>query len=259
MFKGVAPGSLGSAFGSMPGGNWVGYEGSLGPQGQSSGGGNPAAGILADYLSKMRADTNAASVFDAASRDAALRRLVISYGQVPDFSALGIDKNTSDILKKALDSNTIEQARKNTEQGTSAYARMFHGNELANRRIPAQLAGRGLLRSGQTVSDLSEQAQGYKNEQFDALNAILGQATGAIGAFAAAERQRQEQLAQMELQAALAAAAEGYGSSQQQQSSGAGAPPPSNPTSMALAAIGYPSAYVNIRRKSRYDQGMGGY
>jgi len=179
--------------------------------GGGGGGGNPAAGILADYLSKMRGDVNAASVADAASRDAAIKRLVISYGQVPDFSALGLDDKTAKIIQGALDQKTRDLAQKNTDEGTSVYARMFKDNQVANRRIPAMLAGRGLLRSGQTVSDLSDQAQGYKNQSFDALNAMLGEANNAIGAFAAAERQRQEQLASMELQAALAAAQQGYG------------------------------------------------
>src|SRR5574337_1135594 len=175
------------------------------------GGGNPAAGILADYLSKMRADANANSVSDAATRDAAIKRLAISFGQVPDFSAMGLDPATSKIIQNALDQHTRDLAAQNTAQGTSVFARMAHDNMLANRRIPAMLAGRGLLRSGQTVSDLAEQAQGYKNQSFDAMNEMLNQATGAIGAYAAAERARQEQLAQMELQAALAAAQEGYG------------------------------------------------
>ena len=206
--------------------------------GGGGGGGNPAAGIMADYLSKMRADANAASVSDAATRDAAIKRLVISYGQVPDFSALGLDANTSKIIANALDQKTKDLAAQNTAQGTSVYARMAHDNMLANRRIPALLAGRGLLRSGQTVSDLAEQAQGYKNQSFDAMNEMLNQATGAIGAYAAAERARQEQLAQMELQAALAAAQQGYGSdpssSQPQTPSGPGTNPVATSQAKAL-------------------------
>jgi hypothetical protein len=215
------------------------------PQQQSGGGGNPAAGILADYLSKMRGDVNAASVADAASRDAAIKRLVISYGQVPDFASLGLDDKSAKIIANALDQKTKDLAAKNTAEGTSVYARMLKDNAVANRRIPAMLAGRGLLRSGQTVSDLAEQAQGYKNQSFDAMNSMLNEATGAIGQYAAAERARQEQLAQMELQAALAAAQEGYGGG---YPSDPGAPPPAAPPGGAPTyKFGQPVFYMRGR------------
>jgi len=211
--------------------------------GGGGGGGNPAAGIMADYLSKMRADTNAASIADAASRDAAIKRLVISYGQVPDFAAFGLDDKTNKIIMNALDQKTRDLAQANTDQGTSVYARMAKDNMVANRRIPAQLAGRGMLRSGQTVSDLSDQAQNYKNSSFDTINEVLNNATGAIGQFAAAERQRQEQLAQMELQAALAAAEQGYGSGGGGSDPGGGSNP-SNPSNagVSTASVGAAAA-----------------
>lgn len=182
--------------------------------GGGGGGGNPASGILADYLNQMRTQFGAQSKEDAASRDAALRRMVISYGAVPDFAAQGIDPRTMGFLKSAITPDIMKLAQQNTDQGTSVVARLMHDNALANRRIPAVLAGRGLLHSGQTGSDLAEQALNYKTQGFDTLNNMLNQATGVIGNYLQAERDRQMQLAQMEMNAAMQAW-QGWGDSSQ--------------------------------------------
>lgn len=194
-----APGDLGKAiFGSMP----------LGPSPTTrpgGGGGNPYSGILNEFLNSSKARFGAQSAADAASRDAAIQRAIISYGQVPDFGKLGISGQTLGYLQGALSDKVKQLAEQNTKEGTSVYARQAHANDIANRRIPATLAGRGMLHSGQTGADLGEQAQNYKIQSFDTLNELLGSVEGTVGNFLAAERARQEALAQAELQAQMAA------------------------------------------------------
>ena len=174
-------------------------------QQQSGGGGNPYAGILSEFLNSAKSRFAADSAADAASRDAALRRYIISYGQVPDFDTMGISKDARGFLEKALDANTRSLAEKNTAEGTSVYARMKAANDVANRRIPAMRAAQGMLRSGQTGSDLADQAQNYKIQGFDTLNEMLGSVEGTVGNFLQAERARADALAQAELQAQMAA------------------------------------------------------
>jgi hypothetical protein len=176
-------------------------------QGQSpGGGGNPYSGILNEYLQGAKARFAGDSGADAASRDAAIRRYVISYGQVPDFDKLGISGDALGFMKGAVDDKTRGLAEQNTKEGTSIYARGERANMLANRRIPAALAARGMLRSGQTGADLGDQAQAHKIQGFDTLNEMLGGIEGTVGNFLNAERERANRLAELELQAQMNAA-----------------------------------------------------
>lgn len=175
------------------------------PSGRGGGGGNPYGGILSEFLNASKARFGAQSAADAASRDAAIQRAIISYGQVPDFEKLGIGEQTLGYLKGAMSDKVKQLAEQNTKEGTSVYARQAHANDVANRKIPATLAARGLLRSGQTGYDLGEQAQNYKIQGFDTLNELLGGIEGTVSNFLNAERARQEALAQAELQAQMAA------------------------------------------------------
>lgn len=193
---------------------------------QGGGGGNPYAGLLNEFLNSSKARFSADSAADAASRDAALRRYVISYGQVPDFDSLGISDSARGFLGKALDPKTRSLAEKNTAEGTSVFARTKRANDVANRRIPANLAARGMLHSGQTGSDLQDQAQNYKIQGFDQLNEMLGGVEGTVGNFLQAERARADALAQAELQAQMAAYGN-YGGDMYKD-------PPYNPNNPAL-------------------------
>jgi hypothetical protein len=165
---------------------------------------NPYAGLLASYASQARADSQAQSVADAASRDAAIKRFLVSYGDVPDFASMGVSDAAKGILG-GLGGDIRALAQKNTAEGTSVKARLDQKNALAQRRIPATLAGRGLLRSGQTGADLSEQAMQNKQANFDVLNEMLGNIEGTVSQFAQAEAARARALADAELQAAMAA------------------------------------------------------
>lgn len=165
---------------------------------------NSAQGLIgaSPDLSAMKAQFAAGSAADAASRDAALRRLVISYGQMPDLASLGISGNAAGFLKSAINDQVRALAAKNEAEGTSVHARQQKEAAVAQRRVPAFLAGRGLLRSGQTGVDLADVAQQAKNQQFDTLNELLGNIENTTSSFLAAERDRAMQLAMMEMQAA---------------------------------------------------------
>ncbi len=168
--------------------------------------GNPAAGILQDYLNQFRADAAAESNAEKGGMINNLRQAIISYGLAPDYSALG--KDAQGYLKEALDPKTLELARKNEEEGISSHARLGRQNEIAMRRIPAALAARGPLRSGQTGSDFGDQAQDFKNQGYDMLSALMSGITGSVGQFQEAERARQRALAEAEMQAAMQAASD---------------------------------------------------
>jgi hypothetical protein len=157
-------------------------------------------------LSALQAQFKADSIADAAARDAAIRRYVVSYGQIPDFSKLGISGAAAGFLSNAINDNIRNLAAQNELEGTSIHARMNKEANQAMARIPAVLASRGILRSGQTGVDLANQAQASKNIQFDTLNELLGNIENVTSSFLNAERDRANQMAMAEMQAAWAAA-----------------------------------------------------
>jgi len=175
-------------------------------QGQPQASGNPAGGILSDYLNQQRADFGAEGVADRAGMINAIRRYVISYGQLPDFSQIGgLGGDAQGFFAEALDQNTRDLAAKAEAEGVSSHARLSRANETTRRRIPAALAARGMLRSGQTGVDLGEQAQTYKNQGYDMLNEMLSGITGTVGSYQENERQRQRALAEAAMNAAMQA------------------------------------------------------
>lgn len=189
------------------------------PPASPGGGGDPGYGGMigtSPDLSGLEAEYGAASRENAASRDAALRRYVISYGQLPDFASLGISDSAKGFLKNALNQQTRDLAAKAEAEGLSIHARQAKDNMVASRRIPATLAGRGLLRSGQTGYDLGEQGQNYKITQYDTLNELLGNVEGTVGNYMSGERERAIALAQARIAAAYDAY-QNYGDSYDQQ------------------------------------------
>ncbi len=163
---------------------------------------NPYAGLTGGQpdLSAFESEFAAGSAADAASRDAAIKKMLVSYGQIPDFG--GLSESSRGYLNNALDPATRAAAEKAEAEGLSIHARQAAGNEKATRYIPAQLAARGMFRSGQTGTDLKDQAQNYKIQQYDTLNELLGGIEGTVGNFLSGERDRNMQLAQMRMQAA---------------------------------------------------------
>jgi hypothetical protein len=165
---------------------------------------NPYAGLIGGSadLSGIEAEMAAQGKADAAGRDAALRRFIVSYGSLPDFSQLGISGDALGYLKKAMDPKTQELAANAEKEGLSVHARQAHDDMVSRRQIPSQLAARGLLHSGQTGYDLGQQAQNYKTTQYDTLNELLGNIEGTVSSYQQAERDRQMQLAMARMQAA---------------------------------------------------------
>lgn len=209
-FPGLKPGaSLGqSILASVPKGGFTGLTGGdAAAGGAPGGGGSPYAGILQDYLNQSRADFAAESAADRGGMINALRRYAISYGALPDFSALGgLGGEAAGFFKEALDPNTRSLAEKAEKEGLSSHARLAHANQLITRKIPATLAARGILRSGQTGADLSEQALTYKQQGYDMLNELLSGITGTVSGFQENERMRQRELARLAQEAAFEAA-----------------------------------------------------
>ena len=185
---------------------------------------NPIAGILADYMNQARADFGAQSSAEKGDMINNIRKYMISYGAAPDME--GLSKDAQGYLKQALDPKTLQLMQTAEKEGLSSRARLGQANEKATRLIPASLAARGILRSGQTGSDLGDQAMQYKQSGYDMLNEMLGAITGSVSGYQNAERERQRQLAEMEMQMAMQAAGDWGDSDTGPQPPGA--PPPSN-------------------------------
>lgn len=189
-------------WGSLFAGNGPGQPpGGAGPGG---GRGNAYRDLINQMLNQQRADFGAESAADAAGRDAAIKRLLISYGETPDIAGLGSEAQgvLGNILK---DSKIGELAAQNTAEGTSVKARIDAANQIALRQVGQAGAARGTLRSGDTGYRLGQQALQDKQTRFDTLNELAGNIEGSVGTFAAAERARQRSLAEAENAAAMAA------------------------------------------------------
>lgn len=205
--------------------NIPGLTGRGNTQQQTTGGGSPYASLLQDYMNQARADFGAQSTAERGDLINAIRKYMISYGSSPNFDVMGgLGKDAQGYLKEALDTKTLGLMKKAEEEGLSSHARLGQANEKATRLIPAALAARGILRSGQTGSDLADQAMQYKQSGYDMLNELMGAITGGVSNFQNAERERQRQLAEMEMQMAMQAAQD-WGDSYFEEP----APPPGAP------------------------------
>ena len=184
---------------------------------------NPFAGIMADYLNQMRGDMGAEGAADKGGMINQLRKYIVSYGALPDFSNIGgLGGDAKGYLAEAMDPNTMALAQKAETEGLSSHARLGQENDKATRLIPALLASRGMLQSGQTGNDLADQGMKFKQSGYDMLNEMLSGITGSVSGYQENERQRQRQLADMEMQAAMQAAqdwGDSYFDGGQQQSS----------------------------------------
>ncbi len=211
---------------------------------------NPYAGILQDYLNQSRADFAAQSTAEKGDLINAIRKYVISYGASPNFEQLGgLGKDAQGYLKEALDQKTLDLARKAEEEGISSHARMSKANDITTRRIPAALAARGILRSGQTGSDLADQALSYKQQGYDMLTELMGGIQGGVSQFQNAERERQRQLAQMEMEMAMQAAQD-WGDSYFDNGPAQGPARPNTGVSSAVRGgkpTGNPARYPGLR------------
>lgn len=156
---------------------------SLGPPPGSSG--NPA-------LDAYKALLDAQSVADRESRNAAIRRALIMFGQIPDnFGYTGLSQSD---LGQIIDPTTKELAAKNTESKLSTVARLLDWNSQQQRSIKNQLAAKGVYRSGETGYQLGQQQTRYTQNEYDAYQQLVDYLAGAQTAFVQAENARQRAL-----------------------------------------------------------------
>lgn len=206
------------------------------PPASSGAGGAGGGGSLSDpgyYMSLIQndplykqtgADLSAAGVADAANTGAQVLRGLVDRGIVPDFGSiagkLGLSPQIVDWIKNNVD---IGQAKGLADQanasGVSQEAQLEHAHQLATGNISAQLAARGLLRSGANAFLNGEEQTKYTNAQHTADQQLADYISGAYQAFANAEQGRQAQLRQ---------AASDAATRQQQIFGSTPAPPPAS-------------------------------
>lgn len=178
--------------------------GDVGTTPGGGGRGNAYADLINRMLTQQRSDLAGEGAADAAGRDAAIKRILVSYGAAPDVSGLGGE--AQGILGGLLkDQGLQDLIAKNTAEGTSIKARQEQANVIAQRQIGQGVARKGLLHSGETGYQQGQQEMAHKQTAFDTLSQALGEIEGSVGTFAANERARQRQLADYENQAAMAA------------------------------------------------------
>lgn len=154
--------------------------------------------INADPLySQYVTDSGAQSVSDKASRDAAMRRSLEEFGQVPDFSSAASSLGLSAADLAAI---VTPQARgiaaSNTAAGTSTVARLNQSYADAQRNVVNALASRGMMRSGDTGYALNRTNLANTQQNYDARKTLLDYLAGAQSGYTAAEKARQQGLYQ---------------------------------------------------------------
>lgn len=190
--------------------------GGIGAHTPAPGGGNYQNLLASDPLyQQMLADAKAASAADLAARNAAIQRALISFGELPTYSgpsSLGFD------LTGLVTPEIQQLIQQSTTSGLSTVARLAEQDKLAQRGIVNNLAGRGLIFSGDTGYRLGQEQQAYQRAQYDARQQLLDALMGIQGGYVSSERARQQALMSAAMQAfatqlALAQANAGAGTS----------------------------------------------
>jgi len=130
------------------------------------------------------------------------QRAFIDFGGVPNLGSLGISTQTQPWLAQFTPA-TQKLAAANTQAGTSILARLQKQLADANRTTKNQMAARGILFSGETPYQLSENALQGKQATYDAGRQLLDYLSGAYSAVAQREQDRQFQLLQSKQDAAI--------------------------------------------------------
>jgi hypothetical protein len=137
------------------------------------------------FLAQIQAQMKAMSEQDTAFTRSQLNSMLVQYGAVPN-----IPKNARGLL----DPTTARLAQQNTAAGTSILARLGKEHTDTTRRIPDNMAARGILFSGETGYQLGEEANRFKLAQYDATQGLLQQVSGAYQAMVDRENDRRMQL-----------------------------------------------------------------
>jgi hypothetical protein len=130
-------------------------------------------------LLQLQGDLAAGGIADAAARDAAYQRGIIQFGEVPTgISGMNLG-------------NAAQLAQQNTAAGLSTVARLSTQHQDAVRTITNALAGRGLIRSGETGYQQGREDTRYTQTQYDARQKLLDYFSQVQGSFTQSERARQ--------------------------------------------------------------------
>jgi len=143
-----------------------------------------------EYMQSV-ADAQGGSIADKASRDAAMRRSMEEYGQVPDLNAAAssLGLSASD-LASIFTPEAQGIAASNTAGKTSTVAQLQQAYADAQRNVINTLASRGMMRSGDTGYNLGRESTANTIRQSTSLKALLDYLGGAQSGYAEAERTR---------------------------------------------------------------------
>lgn len=132
---------------------------------------NPLAGVVTDpgYIAARLARQRANATANATLRQQRSQAL-IGYG----------DPNLAKALGLGVDPNTGAAASAN-QYSTLAALRLAHAN--AQRGILSNLAGRGILHSGELGYQQGREAHSYGQANYDAYQQLLGQLNNYLGAY----------------------------------------------------------------------------
>lgn len=123
-------------------------------------------------LGQSRSNIAAAGIGNQAQLTAARRAALASYGSVPgNLTAAGN-------FGQDIDETTRQLAAQATSGGVSTIARLQRAYDLANQGDVANVAARGLLRSGATGQHLSDNLLGYNIAGYDAQQKLLDYLNG---------------------------------------------------------------------------------
>jgi hypothetical protein len=165
--------------------------------------------LYAAYQQQL-ANLMAQSVADKASRDAALKRAVIAYGEAPDVattaSLLGLPAGD---VGSIFDPLTRQMAEQNTASGLSTKARVQQAYNDTQKQTVDTLAARGALQSGDLGWYSNRNLTDYNRKQYDQLNQLLDYLNGVQQGYVTAERARQQQEWEAMMEALKAAAESG--------------------------------------------------
>lgn len=142
------------------------------------------------FYQQLLADMRAQSVSDRASLKAQRQRALVNFGEIPDFRSLIGGGAVGDI-----ESDITPEIRSLAEQGTSSgistIARLEEARKDAARQLSGFLAGRGLVRSGETGYQQGRQQTDYTRARYDSTQELLDYLAGYQSAYTQAEQERQ--------------------------------------------------------------------
>lgn len=157
----------------------------------------------------------------------AIQNAIVRFGEAPEGYS-----------HEALSPEVTALAQQNTDAGLSLVARLNQQKDLGQRGIMNDLAGRGMLQSGETGYQLGQLGLGYRQQQYDARQELLDYLGGVQSAFAQNQTNREYQLGQgiLESQQTQAGQPWNYGG-YSGGSGGGGAPAPAPAASPDLGDL----------------------